>query len=251
MEVDQTASVFFVSAGVTNRLDLTVFVPVLAVTATADNQVVVDHGNGTSERFPRYDTRGSSSGLGDVDFRAKYRATNQRGGGLALVGDLRVPTGDKENLLGLGTMQVKIGALYSAELRRLAPHANVSFVATPRREIHPFAVGSLELRRQTELNAVFGAEATPDPKVTVSADVLYRHLPSGGRLEYVQLGAPDLSAPQRLVLKDVGSTSWSFGAAVKVNVANKLLIGGSVLVSLNDSGLRDKITPGLQVEYSF
>ena len=51
------------------------------------------------------------------------------------------------------------------------------------------------------------------------------------------------------MLKDVGSAFWSFGAAVKVNVANGLLIGGSVLVSLNDSGLRDKITPGLQVEY--
>src|SRR4029079_7576680 len=66
-------------------------------------------------------------GFGDIAVRAKVRAIKGEGaGGLALLGEFRMPTGDDQNLLGLGQYQLKVGALVSGDFQVVSPHLSMS-----------------------------------------------------------------------------------------------------------------------------
>ena len=68
-------------------------------------------------------TTGSSIGLGDIAARAKLNVTKDRK--LALFGDVRLPTGDAEQLRGSGALSVRALGVYSTRYRDMSPHANV------------------------------------------------------------------------------------------------------------------------------
>ena len=48
---------------------------------------------------------------------------------LSLGVDLRLPSGDAENLLGLGTTQGKFFLIASSDNERFSPHVNIGFTA--------------------------------------------------------------------------------------------------------------------------
>jgi hypothetical protein len=226
--VDQTSFAFFFSAGITNRLDLTAFVPFSSVTATTD---LSDDGV-----TPSSSVRGSGSGFGDIAVRAKVRAIKGEGaGGLALLGEFRMPTGDEKNLLGLGQYQIKVGASLSADFQRVSPHASMSAAYLGNDIPRLFGQGDPTEVNHRELEVGGGAEVTPTRNFTASADLLFRWVAAYGA---IGRGAEN-------------AMMWSLGVGAKFNVARQLLLGGSVLLPLGDRGLRDNFTPGIQFEYSF
>src|SRR5215208_6334937 len=58
---------------------------------------------------------GHSTGLGDIAIRTKYQVLRGAGGGLAAAVDLRLPTGDENELLGTGGVQAKLMLIASTE----------------------------------------------------------------------------------------------------------------------------------------
>jgi hypothetical protein len=248
----------YVAAGLTDRLDVTAFVPFVKVAAASQNRYVCCQGPGSTSANTQgpFRTYASSSGIGDVAVRGKYRVLEAPVGALAFLAEVRIPTGDVENLTGLGKPQGRVGAVFSSEHERFGPHLSVSYASTPSTEVQlgPASVfPPIDLPRQTEFAFALGSDVTPIPTITASADLLYRHLPFAGRLS-IQEGSFSttlMGMTRRLTEEDVGASFWSLGAAVKVNVVRTLLIGGAVHVSLNEAGLRDKITPSVQIEYSF
>ena len=49
--------------------------------------------------------------------------------GAALLAEVRLPTGDEADLLGVGATQVRAMALYSAQLGTFSPHLNLGYAA--------------------------------------------------------------------------------------------------------------------------
>jgi hypothetical protein len=49
--------------------------------------------------------------------------------GAALLAEIRLPTGDEEDLLGSGSTQFRALGLYSAQFGTLSPHVNIGYVA--------------------------------------------------------------------------------------------------------------------------
>ena len=94
----------------------------------------------------------SASGIGDVVLRTKYNFKQQGAQGLAGTFDLRLPTGDAENLLGTGSLQSRFGFVVSTGTDRFAQHINVGYTFS----------GS------TDVSTYIGDD--PEPAVVVAAE---------------------------------------------------------------------------------
>jgi hypothetical protein len=71
---------------------------------------------------------GSAIGIGDLGVRMKLNAHQGDRLGLAFQGDVRLPTGSVDNLLGLGVVAVRGLGVASAEFGRFTPHVNVGYL---------------------------------------------------------------------------------------------------------------------------
>jgi hypothetical protein len=133
--------------------------------------------------------------------------------------------------------------------KKLSPHANVGYT---------LASGSGALNKQ--INYVGGLEYAVSPRLTVLGDFVGRNLPNSFRLSddsivhsYKQ---GNNAATETVTLDTVqlvpGSlnTIWGTGG-VKFSPWRNLLISASVLVALNDAGLRSRVTPAVGFEFAF
>jgi hypothetical protein len=93
--------------------------------STGANPAVHVFPNGSSRAS--YPTTGSASGLGDMIVRTKYLAFSRPGAQIAAALDLRLPTGDADDLLGTGTTQGKLYAILSTGGGAFAQHVNFGY----------------------------------------------------------------------------------------------------------------------------
>jgi hypothetical protein len=218
MSVKSQSVLFFFNYGIADRFDVSLVVPVTSVdleaTNTASMRRVSTQANpnihffNASERDTVvFSDRGSASGLGDIAVRAKWNFYRIAGGGLAAGVEYRAPTGDEENLLGLGTSQLKLSFIASTSWGRISPHFNLGykFAGDPPESLsqvtYPELVGvdaptnpsrttetpqTLSLDRvdiaPDEFNFAAGFDVVLAPRITLSGDVLGRRLIDAGRL---------------------------------------------------------------------
>ena len=101
---------------------------------------------------------GSSVGLGDIAARVKLNVSEARG--LALFGDVRLPTGDADELRGSGAVSFRALGVYSKRYHDMTPHANL---------------GVLVRTGASQKNAIvstLGFDQLVSPSITFAADVL-------------------------------------------------------------------------------
>ena len=262
-EVSRSAAV--ISYGVTNRLDVSIALPIvtadLVVTSDATIQRIgttnpethffrsMDDTVGTRRRFTAF---GHASGPGDVTVRLKGTLNKGARQGLALGADLRLPTGDERNLLGTGAPGVSPFLAWSGNFGALSPHLNAGYQWNGE-SILGGEPGSGEARDLPDL-ALYSAGAVIEvhPRVTAAVDVLGRYIIDSPRLRREDFHALD----NRSVFPNITFTSGSFNeisaaAGLKINVVGRLLVDLNLLVRLNSEGLRDKISPLIGLEYAF
>jgi hypothetical protein len=278
------ASVFAVTYGVHDRLDLGVVVPFLHVKMDASVQATIERLSTAAEpeihSFPDGDSAvftagGSASGLGDIVLRAKWRALPAAGGGLALATDVRVPTGDESNLLGTGGVQAKVYAVGSLSRGAFSPHVNAGYTFS--------TVGALpDTRLRDEINVAAGFDWALTPRATLAVDWVGRSLQDAGRLrlaektyEYVTGGTgggggggagggggggggtrppvEQILTTTRTELKfEDGNLNLSFGSvAFRFSPWRSMLVTAGLLVPLTEAGLRDRVTPIIGIDYGF
>jgi hypothetical protein len=262
-EVSRTA--VFISYGVTNRLDVSVAVPMvtadLVVTSDASIQRIgttnpethffrsIEDDIGTRREFTAF---GNASGLGDVTVRLKQTVKKGAQQGVALGVDLRLPTGDERNLLGTGAPGVNPFFAWSGNYGAISPHINAGYQWNGE-SILGGEPGSGEAQDLPDL-ALYSAGAVIEvhPRITAAVDVLGRYIIDSPRLRLEEFHALD----NRTVFPNISFTSGSFheisaAAGVKINVFNRLLLDLNLLVRLNQDGLRDKMSPLVGLEYAF
>jgi Putative MetA-pathway of phenol degradation len=260
---------FFGTYGVTDRLDLGVAVPILrvdldaSVFATVQRLATVNIPN--IHTFVRGDpnavsnevsSQGSATGLGDLVVRAKYRLLDWAGGGgLAAATDLRLPTGDAEDLLG-GATQTKVYLVASRADERFGQHVNFGYTFSGSVGRGASQLGDLP----NEVNYAAGAEYVAHPKLTLIGDLVGRSLPDAARLgvqsktfQFVQAtGGPVMSTQFDEFEPRSGGLNLLFGTVgAKFNPVGNLLISGGVLFPLTDGGLRNRVTTTIGIDYAF
>jgi hypothetical protein len=218
---------------------------------------------------------GRATGFGDIVIRTKYHFLRMAGGGLAAAVDLRLPTGDEDNLLGAGGTQAKFLLVASDERGRFGRHANIGYTVS-RGDVAGTVAGLSAASLPNEFNYTGGVEFIANPRVTVTGDVVGRTLRGAGRLELASqsfeyigftptsfmpgaapgcggfLGTVCLTASFDALTPQAGNLTLLLGTGgVKYNLAGNLLVSGSVLFPLTKAGLRSHVTTVIGVDYAF
>jgi hypothetical protein len=203
-------------------------------------------------------TEGSASakGLGDVALRAKIRLYQQDQGGVALGVDLRIPTGDKEAMLGAGVARTLVSGIWSATRGSLSPHASFGFEywSDPFQVYDPLQQARVDAGRHG-VAYDGGIEWAGSDRLTVNGELMGRVIQDGGRLGYREL--PLLGNPFGIRSASVASVDprglhrVSAAGGVKWNFAGTALLTANILLPLNDAGLRDKLTPIVGLDWGF
>jgi hypothetical protein len=216
---------------------------------------------------------GRATGRGDIVLRSKYHVLRTAGGGLAAAVDLRLPTGDENELLGTGGSQAKFLLIASSERGRFGPHVNIGYTVAGGAVAGTLA-GLTSTPLPDEINFSGGVEFVATPRLTLIGDVLGRTLRGAGRLELASksfeynepspligiqgpgcggfVGFTCRSASFDEFAHEPGNLTLLLGTAgVKFNPVGNLLVGGSVLFPLSTAGLRSKITTVIGVDYAF
>lgn len=167
-------------------------------------------------------------GVGDIVLRGKMRLARLAGFDTAVLADLSLPTGDKENFLGTGEVRLKGTFIASHSGQRFTPHLNVGY------ELNG---GDMDLNL---FDYRLGTEVGASPRVTVALSLLGIVRPSAGEL----FRTPALEG-QELVGRS--EMEGSFGAKWEVGQGRVMMM--NLLVPLNDTGLRSHpvITFGMQL----
>jgi hypothetical protein len=258
-------SVVFLSYGLGSRLDISLALPFVTVDLAARSEAQVqrvgtsaspathyyDDGSGGFGNLETYASSGHASGIGDIVLRLKGTPVHNDSIAVALGIDGRFPTGDEEDLLGLGAFGVKPFVVLSLSQGRVAPHLNVAYlwngksvlagdVATGRKEDMP-----------DQVQYSVGADIGVTKRLTLAFDFLGTYVIDSPRLVRETFTAANgQSFPQ------IGFVTESYNlangaAGLKFNPVGRLLIDFNVLFKLDSAGLRDNVTPLFGIEYAF
>jgi outer membrane putative beta-barrel porin/alpha-amylase len=251
----------FANYGVTDRFDVAVAIPLVRVglDASVTSTIVrlATGSNPTIHLFQGSDPNvlrraqgGNANGIGDVLLRTKAKLFQGSGGGFAAAVDLRLPTGDEEELLGTGETQAKIFGIASVTAGRLSPHVNFGYT---------FSTGDLP----DEINYTVGFDAVLAPRLSFAADIIGRTLRDAGRFEEVTrtfsfvtledpAGAPLRTTDRQQLQFRQGDLNLALGAVgFKLNLGGTVLFTANFLFSLTEAGLRPGVTPVFGFDYAF
>jgi hypothetical protein len=233
LHVRSSMMTFFGSVGVGSRVEIGAAVPLVQL--TLDGQRINNY-RGTT--LIQATGNATASGLADVAVRGKVNLVAMRGGGVAVAGEVRLPTGDASNLLGAGKTSLRIMGIGSVEHGPLALHGNAAVISGGISSEYDFG------------GAVSVAVA---PRLTVSGETLVRKVTELHDLELVAAPHPILRDVDtyRLAPSLGAETLAGLIAGVKWNVTHTLVIGGHLNWPMANRGLTAPVTPTLALEYAF
>lgn len=247
MDLDRKVTGLFAAVGVNNRLDIGVIIPVVHVNVNARITSYLRRAPGSPDSTHGFDALQlanrtvygdwTRNGLGDVEIRAKLRAASQ----FALTGGVRLPTGDEDDWLGSGALQVSGGALWSGHVGRVAPRLNAGYTFSREDE------DAFEMPHEITYGG--GVDIALSRFVSLSGDAIGRTLLDVSRLRSGTIVLPGASGAPGFTSEDVllgtGDTSnlqTMFGAAgIRVLVARHLLLSGDYIFPILDRGLAPKM----------
>lgn len=261
LKIQSSTTTIVSTYGLTDRFDLGFAVPIVNVDivanttanvrriATGPESPIHQFENGTST--DSFGQEGSATGVGDIVVRGKYRLGGTTRAGLAMAVDVRLPTGEERNLHGTGAFQMKGALVGSFEREGFAPHASVGYAYNSDGLPH-------------EVPHFVGVEWAPDQRVTFIADFLGRYVIDTVNVEIQEQQfiarqggtSPDqqqiTAVYPQIALLDGESRYYASGAVgVKMMLRDNLLVSFNGLFSMSNSGLADRFTPLLGIDYSF
>ena len=262
------------SFGVTNDLDIGWTVPIVSLSAHGlfirdynggkdwDANLSIPDGQGgrhfIRDSYPNkigqqtlVDKTISATGIGDVVFRAKYAFGPEDGQRVLVSGDVRLPTGDEENLIGAGTASVRTIVGTS---RRLGESASINANGG-------FTFGGLT----EEINFSIGTEVAvlPSKQLTLTFDFIAQNLRDAitdieniVTFDQVISNPTDGFLPRRV---QISTETWNRGATTllrgavgaKFALGANWLVTGSALFRLNDNGFQAKVVPFVGFEHTW
>ena len=223
----------FGSIGITDRFEVGAALPLVQLTIDGQRLNVY---RGT----PSLQASGeaTASGIGDAAVRAKYTVVTTPQSAFAAAAEVRLATGDEENLLGAGATAYRFLGIGSFEDGRLTLHGNGGVV-----------LGGVS----SEVNFAGAAAFAVQPRVTLSTEVLVRRVADLNRVDLTAYPHPTSAGVDtfRLTAGESGTTLATAVAGAKWNVSATLVLAGHLSVPLVRRGLTSPVTPTLALEYAW
>jgi hypothetical protein len=219
--------------GVTDRLDVSVAVPIVRVTISGQR---IDNYRG--EEVVQAIGSGSASGLGDIVLRAKYNVLRGESIGVAVGGETRLPTGSQENLRGAGDLVVKPRLMASVERERVTAHADIGYALGGVSDVFDYN-GAITL--------------IAGPRVTVIGEILGRRVQSVGRLAALTAPHPQLAGVDTIRLTSISEAAQRVVAVagLKWNVAGAWILSANIVRPVTAAGLNAEWVPTASIDYAF
>jgi hypothetical protein len=231
LNIDANVATIYGTVGVTNRLDVSVLVPIVSLQVSGSR---LDTYRG--QTFLEATASSHAVGLADVIVRSKYEMYSSGGSGLAAAVDVRLPTGRQADLLGAGTTSTKFSGIGSVESGRLSASANGGVT-----------VGGLA----TELNYDAAVAVAATPHVTIATELLGRWINGLGSVVSTTTPNPAIAGAQTIRLTpDASSLNMiTFVPGFKWNVSDTWVLAANLMIPLSNSGLTARVTPFIGLDY--
>lgn len=223
----------FASVGITDRLEIGGVLPFVRLEIEGARENVY-----RGDTFLQASATATASGVADAAVRAKYTLVSTRGGGAAIAAEVRLPTGDAENLLGAGTAGFRVFGIAALERGPLMLSGNAGLVR-----------GGVSDERTFGGAAAFAVH----PRLSLTAEFLARNI---AELRPIQLSSqphPDIPGVQtiRLTGGDPGRTVAGGIAGFKWNPGGTVVLGAHLRWNFTTAGLTAPVTPSVALEYGF
>ena len=300
LDIETNTTVFYANYGVTDRLDVGAAIPVVhveygaSVTSTIERtatsaQPAIHSFDGQGQTSQTLSETASATGLGDILLRAKYNFVRSNANALAASIDLRLPTGDEDDLLGTGATQTKLQLLASGEYGLFAPHAYFGYTfsngdvsdltadvlitvvddpanSPPVAGVQPAT--PFDPSVPDEVNFGFGVSAAAHPRVTLGFDFIGRTIRDVFRFDVGDRSFPNrapgtvpttaFQANDEFLVRGDPETGTRQNLNLllgviggKVNIGRGLLLNAGLLFPMTNSGLQPKVTPFFSFDYVF
>lgn len=219
--------------GVTDHLDVSAAVPLVSMSMHG-TRVNTYRGTQTIQAS----ASATTSGLGDVAVRAKYGLLGSHTSGLALAGELRLPTGREEDLLGAGSTGFGLLIIGSTEQGPMGLHGNLS-------------LGGGGFSNEVAYRGAFVYSATD--RVTLVSEFLGRRIGDTGRITAVRAPHPSIAGVDtiRLLTEDTSLSTASMVVGAKWNLTGTWILAGHTQFPVTDRGLRSGIVTLIGLDYAF
>jgi len=233
LRVETSSAVVSARYGIGSRVDVGATVPFVSLQLDGER---INTYRGQS--FVQAVASATRTGLGDIGIQAKYQALGDEGSGFAIAGDVRLPTGRSEDLLGAGRTSIGVLVIGSLESGAFAVHANGGY-----------SMGGVS----DELRFGGAVAYAASPRLTIDAEVFGRRLLDIGRITQAAFPQPTLIGVDTYRLLPLGGPTMPVLATtgIKWNIADTWVLDAHVLVPVGTAGLTSRITPALALERSF
>jgi hypothetical protein len=233
LALNSTTVTLFGNIGVHDRIDVGLAVPFVWLSLKG-SRLNVYRGSSLVQARATAD----AVGFGDVAVRGKINLVDRRGSGLAVIEEVRLPTGREEDLLGAGQASFRTVFIASSEAGRVAAHGN--FGAT---------VGGLS----NSLDYRGALTMSPVPQLTLVGELLGRRIADLGSLTEERVRHPLLSGVDTIRLISTGESinTTALVVGTKWNVSDTWLANVNVSIPLSNRGLRSDVLVVFGVDYSF
>lgn len=243
--------VSYASFGLTDRVDVSVTVPIVAVRmaitticSVCFQQLDYDiNGLQATMGFISNSGKGTSSGIGDIIFSMKANLVKEERLGLAVGVDVRAPTGDANNFRGAGSPgghpYVALG--YRA---RFSPHLNAGFLINGS-SILASTNGSTLAQLPNSFDYSAGADFSVARWLSLSGDFLGQTYFNAGSVAVDQSGL----ALHASTGQTINTSTVALG--FKSIPVKRLLLSANVLTRVDNNGLHYKPSPMVGLSYTF
>lgn len=243
LKIRTSTLTLFGSVGVTDRLEIGGALPLvqLHLEGSRVNVYTACRAPGDCQAPQQFvQARGSAdaSGVADAAVRAKYTLVSVGGGGFAVAGEVRLPTGAASSLLGAGRTAVRALAIGSIEHAHVGLHGNASIVR-----------GGVS----DELDGGGAITLALTPRLTASGEFLVRRLSGLTQMIAVSFAHPTIQGVDTLRLIPGTKTTLLSSAVtgVKWNVHSTMVVTGQVQWRMGNGGLTAPFTPTVAIDYLF
>lgn len=289
LNMDQT--VLYGTVGITNRLDVSVAIPVVSVRFGATSDASIIHVSGTTfipapgvpavpnpHQFPNgtlantYSGTGTAFGIGDVTVRIKENVFQAGGLNIAAAMDIRTASGDARKFLGSGATGIKPFIAVSGG-KRFSPHVNLGYewngssilagnlTGTTVGETNEVATIQNGPATSSQLPSQFfyslGADYGATKRLTLNFDYLGQvlvHAPRVFQSSFVTQNVPGGTGALTLPTITAGNDTIGLNNGAlgfKYNLFDRLLVTADLLFRMDNKGLRQDVTPLIAVSYAF
>lgn len=234
LKVRSSTMTAYASVGISDRFELGAAVPFVRLELEGQ-RVSVYRG----QTFLQATGSATAAGIADAAIRAKYTFLSAHEGGAAIAGEMRLPTGNAENLLGAGDLGFRIFGIASLEHGPLMLSGNAGIVR-----------GGVS----AEFNTGIAAAVAVHPRLSLTGEFLARRIDELRPLVRLSQPHPTQAGVMTIRLgvdETAGGTVASGITGFKWNPTGTLVVGANVRWAFTTAGLTAPLTPAVGVEYGF